>query len=64
VGSAASVYGSFGIARLAVCRAVRAAGRSGGVATEVDDLLAHAGVRCEYAVVTVAVDARRRGQAV
>jgi hypothetical protein len=58
------VSGSVGIARLAFCEAVRAAGCC-GVAAELDHALARESVRCENAlvVVAVAVDAGRRDQA-
>jgi hypothetical protein len=56
------VSGSVGIVRLAACKAGRPARRNGVVAAEVDDPLTQAGVRCEDAVVTVAVDAGRRDQ--
>jgi hypothetical protein len=58
-----SVFGSGGIARLAVGAAVCAAGRCGVVAAEADHPLAQARVRCEDAVVAVAVDAGRWDQA-
>jgi hypothetical protein len=55
------VSGSLGSMRPAVCDAVRAGGRR-VVTAEVDDLLAQARVRCEDAVVAVAMDAGRRDQ--